>query len=94
MEVQVGVRVTPAHPTEFEQAALAERRSLANFAQVILEWGFEQFKMVGSTERLSKCKIRSSSRDQKARLPNERQNTQTRLGRRSACDRFAITGYM
>jgi hypothetical protein len=59
--VQVNVRVSQATRTEFEQAALVERRTLANFAKVILEWGFEQFKMAGSTERLLQYKIRPAT---------------------------------
>jgi hypothetical protein len=59
--VQVSVRVSPERRTELEQCAGRERRTLANFGALLLEWGFEQFKVVGSTERLLKYKIRSSS---------------------------------
>jgi hypothetical protein len=58
--VQVSVRVTPALRAELEQCAAVEKRTLANFGQVILEWAFEQFKVAGSTERLLKYKLRPS----------------------------------
>jgi hypothetical protein len=38
--------------------AAAEKRTLANFGAA-LEWGYEQWKVVGSTERLMKYKISS-----------------------------------
>jgi hypothetical protein len=43
--------------TELEKFAAAEKRTLANFGAVLLEWGFEQWKVVGSTERLMKYKV-------------------------------------
>jgi hypothetical protein len=57
--VQISVRVSPKRRTELEQCAGREKRTLANFGAVLLEWAFEQFKVVGSTERLLKYKIRS-----------------------------------
>jgi hypothetical protein len=63
--VQVSVRVSPQRRTELEQCAGREKRTLANFGALLLEWGFEQFKMVGSTERLLKYKIRSTSPNSK-----------------------------
>ncbi len=59
--VQVSVRVSPQRRTELEQCAGREKRTLANFGALLLEWGFEQFNVVGSTERLLKHKIRSTS---------------------------------
>jgi hypothetical protein len=59
--VQVSVRVSPQRRSELEQCAEREKRTLANFGALLLEWGFEQFKVVGSTERLLKYKIRSTS---------------------------------
>ena len=55
--VQVSVRVSQATRTELEKFAAAEKRTLANFGAVFLEWGFEQWRVVGSTERLVKYKI-------------------------------------
>jgi hypothetical protein len=55
--VQVSVRVSQATRTELEKFAATEKRTLANFGGVLLEWGFEQWKLVGSTERLMKYKI-------------------------------------
>jgi hypothetical protein len=57
-KVQVSVRVTPAMRAELEQCAAVEKRTLANFGKIILEWAFEQFKVAGSTERLLKYKVR------------------------------------
>ena len=51
------MRVSPATRTELEEFAAAETRTLANFGAVLLEWGFEQWKVVGSTEHLIKYKI-------------------------------------
>lgn len=55
--VQVSVRVSQATRTELEKFAAAEKRTLANFGAVFLEWGFEQWRVVSSTERLIKYKI-------------------------------------
>jgi hypothetical protein len=57
-KVQVSVRVTPALRTEPERCATAEKRSLANFGVVLLEWAFEQFKFAGTTQRLLKCPLK------------------------------------
>jgi hypothetical protein len=57
--VQVSVRVSPAKRAELEQCAEREKRSLANFGAVLLEWAFEQFRVVGSTDRLLRFKIRN-----------------------------------
>jgi len=59
--VQVSVWVSPQRRTELEQCAGRAKRTLANFGALSLEWGFEQFKVVGSTEGLLKYKIRSAS---------------------------------
>jgi hypothetical protein len=55
--VQVSVRASQATRTELEKFAAAEKRTLANFGAVLLEWGFERWRVVGSTERLIKYKI-------------------------------------
>jgi hypothetical protein len=55
--VQVSVRVSQATRVELEKFATGEKRTLANFGAALLEWGFEQWKVVGSTERLMKYKI-------------------------------------
>jgi hypothetical protein len=43
--------------TELEKFATDEKRTLASFGAALLEWSFEQWKVVGSTERLMKYKI-------------------------------------
>jgi hypothetical protein len=55
--VQVSVRVSQATRADLEKFAIAEKRTLANFGDALLEWGFEQWKVVGSTERLMRYKI-------------------------------------
>jgi hypothetical protein len=52
------VRVSQVTRIELAKFAAAEKRTLANFGAALLEWGFEQWKVVGSTERLLKYKIR------------------------------------
>ncbi len=39
--------------------------TLGNLGELILEWGFEQLKAVGSTHRLLKFKIKVAPRQQK-----------------------------
>jgi hypothetical protein len=51
-KVQISVRVSQALRAELERYAAAEKRTLANFGAVLLEWAFEQLKAAGSTERL------------------------------------------
>jgi len=63
--VQVSVRVSQETRNELEKFAAAEKRTLANFGAVLLEWGFEQWKVLGSTERLMRFKIPSAVRGDK-----------------------------
>ena len=56
-KIQVSVRVSPSLRSDLEQYAARERRSLGNFGAVMLEWAFEQLKVVGSTERLLKYRL-------------------------------------
>ncbi len=53
--VQVSVG-RPSNAAELEKFA-AEKRTLATFCAVLLKLGFEQWRVVGSTERLIKYKI-------------------------------------
>jgi hypothetical protein len=64
-KAQISVRVRQALRAELEQFAAREKRKLGNIGEVLLEWAFEQLKVVGSTERLLKYKIRPSARDAK-----------------------------
>lgn len=56
-KAQLSLRVRQALRAELEEFATREKRKLGNIAEVILEWGVEQFKATGSTERLLKYKI-------------------------------------
>ena len=55
--VQISVRVSQETRAELEKYAGREKRTLANFGAVLLEWSFEQLKAVGSTEQLLKQKV-------------------------------------
>jgi hypothetical protein len=61
-KAQVSFRVRQAFRDDLAAFAAQEKRTLGNLGQVILEWGFEQLKTAGSTHRLLKYKIRSSTR--------------------------------
>jgi hypothetical protein len=63
--VQVSVRVSQETRAELEKYAAREKRTLANFGAVLLEWGFEQLKAVGSTERLLKFRVRDAQKPSK-----------------------------
>ena len=58
---QVSFRIQPALRIELQEFANQERRSLGNLGAVLLEWGFEQLKVVGSVDRLLKGRIRGNT---------------------------------
>lgn len=64
-KAQVSFRVRQALRAELEAFAVRERRTLGNLGELILEWGFEQLKAAGSTQRLLKYKVRPPTRQQK-----------------------------
>jgi hypothetical protein len=64
-KAQVSFRVRQAFRDELAAFAAQEKRTVGNLGELILEWGFEQLKLAGSTHRLLKYKIRSSTRHQK-----------------------------
>lgn len=57
-KAQISLRVRQALRLELEQTAARERRKLGNLGELVLEWGFEQLKEAGSTDRLLQCRIR------------------------------------
>ena len=63
----LSLRVRQALRTDIEALAAREKRSLSNIGELLLEWGIEQLKAAGSTDRLLKCKISLSARDQQRR---------------------------
>jgi hypothetical protein len=63
--VQISVRVSQAVRSELEKYAAREKRTLANFGAVLLEWSFEQLKAVGSTDQLLKQNISPGSERRK-----------------------------
>ncbi|MGC2333406.1 MAG: hypothetical protein WA581_18285 [Candidatus Acidiferrales bacterium] len=65
-KVQISVRVSQALRAELERYAAAEKRTLANFGAVLLEWAFEQLKAAGSTERLLKFSLKPRSTKQQS----------------------------
>jgi len=57
-KAQISIRVRQALRAELEEFAAREKRKLGNIGEVILEWGFEQLKVAGSTQNLLKYGIR------------------------------------
>ena len=53
----LSLRVRQELRFELEEFAKQERRTLGNLGELIVEWGYEQLKEAGSTERLLKQKI-------------------------------------
>ncbi len=64
-KAQVSFRVRPALREELLAFAAQEKRSLGNLGELILEWGFEQLKALGSTNRLLKSRVRTARSKQK-----------------------------
>jgi len=64
-KAQVSFRVRQALRAELAAFAAREKRTLGNLGELILEWGFEQLQIVGSTHRLLKYKVRPAARHQK-----------------------------
>jgi hypothetical protein len=61
-KAQVSFRICHALRAELQEFASRERRTLGNLGALILEWGFDQLKTVGSTHRLLKYKISPPAR--------------------------------
>ncbi len=57
-KAQLSLRVRQALRAELEEFAARERRKLGNLGELVLEWGYEQLKEAGSTEKLLQCRIR------------------------------------
>lgn len=53
----LSLRIRRELRSELEAIALRERRTLGNVGELILEWGLEQMRIAGSTERLLKSTI-------------------------------------
>jgi len=64
-KAQVSFRVSQAFRDELAKFAAHEKRTVGNLGGLILEWGFEQLKTIGSTHRLLKCKIQVAPRQHK-----------------------------
>ena len=60
-KANVIMRIRPVLRAELVEIAAREQRSLGNIGTILLEWGLEQLKASGSTERLLKYKIRPSA---------------------------------
>jgi hypothetical protein len=65
-KAQISVRVRQALRAEMEEVAARERRKLGNLAELLLEWGFEQLKAAGSTERLLKFSLKPRNTKQQS----------------------------
>ena len=53
----LSLRVRQALRAELEEFAAQERRTLGNLAELLLEWSFEQLKLVGSMDQLLKRSV-------------------------------------
>jgi hypothetical protein len=54
---QISLRIGPVLRSELEEMAQRENHTLGNVASLLLEWGYEQLKAAGTTERLRQCGI-------------------------------------
>ena len=63
----LSLRVRNELRAQLEQYAAREKRTLGNLGELLVEWGFEQLKIAGSTERLLKYKIVSPAGHPKRR---------------------------
>ena len=54
----LSLRVRQELRAGLEEFAARDKRTLGNLGEVLLEWSFEQLQIVGSTERLLRCRIR------------------------------------
>jgi hypothetical protein len=61
---QMSLRIGPALRSEIEAMAKREHHTFGRVATLLLEWGYEQLKAAGTTERLRQCGI--AFRDDKA----------------------------
>ena len=52
----LSLRVRNELRAQLEQYAAREKRTLGNLGELLVEWGFEQLKIAGSTERLGKAR--------------------------------------
>ncbi len=66
-KAQLSLRVRQALRAELEEFAARERRKLDNLGELLVEWGYEQLKEAGSTERLLDCRIRVPEETAQAR---------------------------
>ncbi|MBZ5539829.1 MAG: hypothetical protein LAN61_04825 [Acidobacteriia bacterium] len=57
-KVPLSLRVRQELRAGLEEFAEREKRVLGNLGVLLVEWGFEQLKVAGSTDRLLQCGIR------------------------------------
>jgi hypothetical protein len=57
----LSIRVRRSLKDDLQKIADHEYRKLGNLGELLMEWSLEQLKAAGSTERLLKYKIRSTS---------------------------------
>jgi hypothetical protein len=78
-KVPLSLRVSQLSRDELQAIADHERRSLANLGQIVLEWGFEQLKIAGSTHRLLKFKIRPKASNNRVLMRTSRRENKEPL---------------
>jgi hypothetical protein len=63
-KAQLSIRVRQDLRREMEDFASTERRKLGNVGEVLLEWAWEQLKVVGTIDRLLKLRAIKKNRTQ------------------------------
>lgn len=53
----LSLRVRQGLRRELEEAAAAERRTLGNLGELLVEWAYAQWKIAGSLERLLNARL-------------------------------------
>jgi hypothetical protein len=56
-KLQISLRIGPELRRELEEIARRENRTIGNAVTLLLEWGYEQLKAAGTTERLRQCGV-------------------------------------
>jgi hypothetical protein len=60
---QISLGIRPALRSELEEMAKHENHTLGNVATLLLEWGYQQLKTAGTTERLRQFGISSADKE-------------------------------
>jgi hypothetical protein len=72
---QISLRIGPALRSELEEMAKRESQTFGSVATLLLEWGYEQLKTAGTTERLRQCGIPSADKEAQPIRATAKSNT-------------------